>query len=74
MKKKKFKKYQEIILPVQCFIKEAFDALPSIAQNILEQNHDNLFNPSKKYKELIYTTPNLFIVTSISAHCHLLEG
>ena len=61
----KINKYQEVKPPIQCFIKEAFDALPAIAQNILKQNHDNLFNSSKNYQEQIYTTLDLIYSDSI---------
>ena len=61
----KVNKYQEVKPPIQCFIKEAFDALPTIAQNTLKQNHDNLFNSNKNYQEQIYTTLDLIFCDSI---------
>lgn len=56
---------EEDLLQDQSFIKEAFDALPAIAQNILKQNHDNLFISSKNYQEQIYTTLDLIYSDSI---------
>lgn len=61
----KVNKYQEEKPPIQCFIKEAYDALQAIAQNMLEQNHDNLFNSGKNYQEQIYTTLDLIYSDSI---------